>query len=439
MPKSTIWDSQTVSEILQKAKTGKYSTRGFGTNRPLPSLDDLVIVPSQLAGSPAVDKYREHVDTEVVIGEWLEKPLRLKTPIFIAAMSFGAISKAGKMAFAYAASKVGTFTNTGEGGLLPEELEVCRSYGGSLVVQWSTGRFGVSAAYLKSGDAVEIKIGQGAKPGMGGHLLAEKVTPEIAKIRGIPMGTDALSPCRHLDVDSVEDLKKHVQLIRAVTENKVPVLIKLGPARVYDDARLAVELGADAIVIDGGEGGTGCAPHIVIEHAGIPTLGIMAPARRALKDTGAEKKGVKLLVMGGVRHGADVYKALALGADAVGIASAAMIAVGCTVCQMCDTGRCPKGIAGEGAGQTLDFKAAGEALANFINALTEEVKVLAALSGHSSISTIGLEDVRALTVDTSMITGAKLIGLEQPVTGLMVAGAPAYGAAADVAKSAAAV
>lgn len=415
MPKSAIWNADTVAEIRAKAKTGRTPTRGFGTNRPLPGFDDLVVVPSQLAGPPPVDKYREKVDTGVVIGEWLEKPLRLKTPVFVAAMSFGAISKAGKMAFAYGASKAGTFTNTGEGGLLDEELAVCRELGGFLVVQWSTGRFGVSARYLKGADAVEIKVGQGAKPGMGGHLLAEKVTDEVARVRGIPLGTDALSPCRHLDIDSVDDLRKHVQLIRSVTENKVPVMFKLGPGRVYEDVKLAVELGADAVVIDGAEGGTGCAPGVVIEHAGIPTLGVFAPARKALEETGAKRRGVKLLVMGGIRNGSDAFKALALGADAVGVATAAMIAIGCTACQACDTGRCPKGIAGEGAAQPLDYQEAGEALANFLGAVTEEIKVLAALSGHSSLKGIGIDDVRALNVNASYITGAKLIGYEKPL------------------------
>lgn len=418
MSPSLLWAKPVVRSIWKKAKTGEYLVRGFGTNRPYPNLDDLVVVPAQLTGPAAVDKYRESINTRVIIGEDLARPLVLETPVFIAAMSFGAISKPGKLAFAYAAAKAGTATNTGEGGSPPEELQACREGGeGKIVAQWSTGRFGVNTEYLRMADAIEIKIGQGAKPGMGGHLMAEKVSPEVARVRGIPLGTDALSPCRHLDVDSVDDLKKHVQLLREITNYEIPIIIKLGPADVYDDIVKAVELGADAVAIDGGEGGTGCSPAVASDHAGVPTLGLFAPAVRALRDTGAAERGIKLMLMGGIRDGADIYKAIALGADCVGIATAAMIAIGCTACELCHTGKCQPDIATQKPDEEirLDWRRAGGELFNYIKAITEELKVLTALSGHGDISELSPEDLVAMTYDASAITGIKLMGLDRPV------------------------
>ncbi|MCL6451182.1 MAG: FMN-binding glutamate synthase family protein [Acetobacteraceae bacterium] len=416
MPRSAVWTPDVIKEIREKSKTGKYINRGFGANRPLPSLDDLMVVPAQLYGPAAVDRYREEVKTRVVIGERLLKPLVLETPVFIPAMSFGAISKAGKMAFALGAAKAGTATNTGEGGALPEEREVTRSEGqGKLIVQWSTGRFGVDVDYLRMADAIEIKIGQGAKPGMGGHLLAEKVSPAIAEIRKIPVGTDALSPCRHLDTDSPEDLRLHVELLREATDYQIPIILKLGPGRVYEDVKLAVECGVDAVAIDGGEGGTGCAPEVASEHAGIPTLGLFGPAMRAFKETRARERGIKLMVMGGIRNGADVYKCLALGADAVGMATATMIAAGCIGCQECHTGTCKQGLATQAADAAMDWRDAGQKLANFLKVTTEELKTLVALSGHDNIDQLSPDDLVALDINAAAMTGVKLIGYDRPL------------------------
>lgn len=412
---NAVWTQDIIKDINKKGRSGEYSTKGFGTNRPLPNLDDLMVVPAQLTGPPAVDKYRNHIDTRVVIGEHLPRPLVLEIPIMIAAMSFGAISKPGKMAFAYGASLAGTATNTGEGGALPEEREICSEHGGSLISQYSTGRFGVDIDYLRMGDAIELKIGQGAKPGMGGHLMAEKVTPLISQIRGVPIGTDALSPCGHLDVDSVDDLKKQVMLLREATDHQVPIIIKLGPADVYQDVKTAIELGADAVAIDGAEGGTGCSPSIAIEHAGVPTLGLFGPALRAFEETGARERGVKLIVMGGIRHGADIYKALALGADAVAVASAAMIAIGCIVCQECDLSTCTTDIARHRDEYRLDWKKSGARLANYLKATTDEVKVLTALSGHRRISDLSKDDLVATTYDAAAVTGVKLMGYDRPL------------------------
>lgn len=413
MAQSNVWTKEVVQDIKRKSREGKSGMRGFGTNRSVPGLDDLQIVPGQL-DKPPYDKYREAINTQVTIGEGLNKPLVLDSPLMIAAMSFGAISEPGKLAFAYGAALTGIATNTGEGGMLDKEEEIVHRHGydGKIVSQWSTGRFGVSADYLRASDAVEIKIGQGAKPGMGGHLMMEKITPKIASIRGLSSESDALSPCRHLDIDTPKDLKKHIAMIREVTNNEIPVIIKLGPGDVYEDVRMAVELTPDAIAVDGGEGGTGCAPSIVLEHAGVPTLGVFSAATQAFQDTRAREYGIKLIVSGGIRHGADAYKALALGADVVGIGTGAMVAIGCTGCQMCHTGTCPEGIATQKSELTdkLDWQVAGENLAQYLQTMEQEIITLSALSGNKNVNKLSKDDLVALNSNAADITGVKLMG-----------------------------
>ena len=413
MSLSHIWSKEAIKDIKQKRDKGKYQLRGFGTNRYIPSFDDLQVVPGQLSKSP-YDKYREEINTRVVIGEDLDHPLVLDFPVMISAMSFGAISEPGKLAFARGAALAGTATNTGEGGMLDKEREVAqdKNYRGKIISQWSTGRFGVNVDYLQNSDAVEIKIGQGAKPGMGGHLMMEKITPQIATIRGLSVHSDVLSPCQHLDVDSPEDLKKHITLIREVLGKKTPVIVKLGPGDIYEDVRMAVDLKPDARAIDGGEGGTGCAPEVVIEHTGVPTLGVFALATKAFQETRAREKGIKLIISGGIKHGADVFKALAMGADAVSVGTGAMIAIGCTGCQQCHTGTCPEGIATQKEDKTskLDWEQAGQQLGNYFEAIKEELVTLTALSGNDNVGELSKEELVALNLDAAEITGTKLIG-----------------------------
>ena len=423
-----LWTFQTIDEIQYKAQTGKYLLRGYGTMGALPHFDDLVIVPAQLYPPAPRDKYREDCRIEVTIGEGrVKKPLQLKIPIIFAAMSYGAISMEAKHALAIAAAKLGTAVCTGEGGSLPEEYYMVHGFkdkesfesgrkvyepGGYLIVQWASGRWGVSIDYLLRSDAIEIKIGQGAKPGMGGHLLGEKVTAEIARVRGIPIGTDCLSPATHYDILKVEeDLKKQIELLRDVTNYEKPIIVKLGPGRVYKDVKIAAESGADAIAIDGSQGGTGTSPEIVIQNAGIPTIACIPPAVRALEDLGLREE-VKLIVMGGIRNGADVVKALCLGADCVGVASAALIAMGCRVCTQCLRGKCPYGITSQDPElrKRLEPERAAEKLVNFIKATVDEVKMLTMLSGHNDIRELSKEDLRALNINTATITGVKLIG-----------------------------
>jgi glutamate synthase domain-containing protein 2 len=343
-------------------------------------------------------------------------------------MSFGALSQEAKMALAIAAAQTGIAANTGEGGLLPEEAWLSHGYadreqterrwepGGAVIVQWSTGRWGVSADYVNSGDAVEVKIGQGAKPGMGGHLLGAKVTEEVARVRGVPVGSDALSPCRYYDVQSLDDMKHMVAFLRDVTDYRVPIVFKLGPSRPYADVAACIEAGADAISLDGLVGGTGCSPDIVTQGVGIPTIACLPPAVQALKDYGVHRK-VKLIALGGLRNGLDAFKAMALGADAVGFGSAAQVALGCRVCYACQKGNCPYGITSQRPElrARLDPVEGGRRLANFLHACAEEIKILTMLSGHSAIADLSSEDLRAMDLNTAAITGLKLVGYDRPL------------------------
>jgi len=268
--------------------------------------------------------------------------------------------------------------------------------------------------YLLASDAIEIKIGQGAKPGMGGHLLGKKVTLDIAKVRGIPVGTDALSPCRHYDIENVEDLRTQIEILRDVTNHEKPIMLKLGPARPYQDACIAVEAGADAISIDGMAGGTGASPDIVTQNVGIPTIACIRQAAKAIRDLEVMDR-VKLIALGGMRNGADAYKAIALGADVIGFGAAAEIALGCRSCMSCHKGGCHYGLATQDPKfrTCLDVESSSQRLANFVSACAEELKILAMLSGHDDLHTIAIDDIRALDLNTAAITGAKLAGLER--------------------------
>jgi glutamate synthase domain-containing protein 2 len=424
------WTFPQVEEIHHKSLTGEYQLRGFGTmGGYVPSFDNVTIVPSQIASPAPRDKYREECKMDVVIGEdTCERPMHLHYPFLFAAMSFGALSKEARMALAIGAAQSGISTNTGEGGLVEDETWLARGYadarrtvktwepGGYLVCQWSTGRWGVSADYVRAGDAVEIKIGQGAKPGMGGHLLGSKVTAEVAAVRGVPIGSDALSPCRYYDVNGLKDMKRMVAFIRDVTEYKVPILFKLGPSRPYADIQACVEAGADMISIDGLVGGTGASPSVVTQGVGIPTIALIPPADKALKDMGVHHK-VKLFVLGGIRNGLDAYKAIAMGADGVGFGAAAEIAMGCRACMACHIGQCPYGITSQDPKlrARLNPIEAGQRLANFVKATAEELKILTMLSGHDDIRTLSEEDLRAMEPNIAAITGLKLVGYERRV------------------------
>lgn len=401
------WTQNIINDIQLKASNGHPIVRGTGAWRRFPHFDDLVLLCAQTS-RPPIDHYREPCNTKVVLGNrFAERPLTLQSPIIIGAMSFGAISKEAKISIAKAARKLGIAVNTGEGGLIKEE----RENASILIAQYASGRFGVSANYLQSADAIEIKIGQGAKAGQGGLLMGEKVNKEIAMARGIPVGTDAISPARHLDIVGPEDLKMKIEQLREVTDWKVPIIVKYSAGRVWDDVKIAAKAGADIVLIDGKQGGTGAAPDVVLEHAGLPTLPALVEADRALKEIGLRNE-VNLVISGGIKSGADIAKALALGADAVAIATPVLIAMGCRVCGLCNTGRCPRGIATQDPvlRRRLKVDETAVKVENYLRAIIEELQMLTQLAGKTDVRNLEKEDLRALTLDVSAITGVKLVG-----------------------------
>jgi len=366
------------------------------------SFDDLVFVPTQLAKRP-VDYYKEKISSKTIIGKFSKKPIKIETPIVIAAMSFGAISKEAKIALARGAKMAGTIENTGEGGMLSEERENAKF----LIIQYSTGRFGINEKILKRADAIEIKIGQGAKPGQGGLLPKEKVTAEIAKIRNIPGGKDIHSPAYHLDIKEIEDLKTKIEWLRKITGG-VPIIIKLAAGDVENDLKLAVKANSDIIAIDGLEGGTGAAPEVMQDEVGIPTLAASVRARETLDKMGAKQE---LWIGGGLRKGGDVAKALALGADAVFMATAMLVAMGCIYCRLCYLGKCPVGIATQDPElrKKLKTEEAAQKVANFIKNCTEEIKMIIGACGENDIHKLNKGHLRALNSEIAKIAKVKLI------------------------------
>jgi len=361
------------------------------------SFDDLVFVPAQLAKKP-VDYYFEKINTKTVLGKFSKKPIEIETPVIIGAMSFGAISKEAKIALSKASTIAGTIENTGEGGILPEEREFSKR----LIIQYSTGRFGITDEVLKKADVIEIKIGQGAKPSQGGLLPVAKVTAEIAKIRKVEMGKDIHSPAYHLDIKNIEDLKKKVEWLRELTGG-VPIIIKLAAGDIENDIKLAVQADPDIIAIDGMEGGTGAAPEVMMGEVGIPTLVALVKAREVLDKIGARQE---LWIGGGLNKGGDFAKALALGADAVFCATSLLVAMGCTYCRLCYLGKCSYGIATQDPGlrKKLNIETASQNVANFIKNCTEEIKMITGACGENDIHKLNKGHLRALSAEIAKIT-----------------------------------
>jgi len=401
------WNSSTVREIQEKARTGKHIVRGCGTTRKLPTFDDLVLLSAGLSRMP-VDTYREDAVTRTVLGaRFAKKPLVIETPIMIAPMSFGAISKESKIALAMGSRRVGTAMNNGEGGLLPEERE--HSY--RQIVQVTPSRFGFSLRNLELADAIELVFGIGAKPGLSGHLMAEKMSAEVAAFRGLPPGIDLASHPRHGDIFGADDLVVKLQELRAITNYEKPIFLKVGAGRVYEDVKIAAKVGVDGIVIDGMQGGTGAGPKIAIDHLGMPTLAAVVQATRALEDMGL-KDEVSLMIAGGIRDGADVAKALALGADAVYVGTGALVAMGCTVCLQCEKGACEFGIGTQQEELRARFNIKLNALrvANYLTALTNEAVILAKACGKSNVHNLEREDLRSVTLEACAMTGIPFLG-----------------------------
>ncbi|HZY89351.1 MAG TPA: FMN-binding glutamate synthase family protein [Gemmataceae bacterium] len=414
-----------IEDIQAKAELGRYRIRGFGTLRPRTwaTFDDLTFVPAGLTRIP-LEGYREQCSTRTVLGaRHGAKPVELDVPVMITGMSFGALSYNAKVALARGASAAGSSTTTGDGGMLPAERENSRV----LIYEVLPSRYGINVHHLRQADAIELTIGQGAKPGTGGLLLGSKVSPEVARMRDLPPGVDQRSPCRHPDFLGPDDMIIKIEELREATDWKVPVFVKLGASRVYDDVKLAAKCGADVVVVDGMEGGTGASPDLLQEHTGIPTLAAVCEARAALEELGLYGE-VNLIIAGGVRHGSDAAKALALGADAVYVGTAALIALNCNkplyvedyhalgaapyACHHCHTGRCPVGITTQDPElmARLEIDPAAERVANWLHATAAEVQILARACGKRDVHDLEPEDLRALTLEASLVTGLPLAG-----------------------------
>ncbi len=421
--KSATFDDYSISEIRRAAATGIYDIRGFGAKRKVPHFDDLLFLGASVSRYP-LEGYREKCATDVVLGTRFAKtPVRLKTPVTIAGMSFGSLSAPAKEALGRGASAVGTSTTTGDGGMTPEE----RQHSDILVYQVLPSRYGMNPDDLRKADAVEVVIGQGAKPGGGGMLLGQKISARVAAMRVLPEGIDQRSACRHPDWTGPDDLEIKIQELREITDWEKPIYVKVGASRPYYDTALAVKAGADVVVLDGMQGGTAATQEVFIEHVGIPTLAAIRPAVAALQELGMHRK-VQLILSGGIRNGADVAKALALGADAVAIGTAALIAIGDndphheqeyrtlgTTPGAYDDwheGRDPAGITTQEPRLTarLDPVMAGRKLANFLSVLTLETQTIARACGKSHVHNLEPEDLVALTVEAAAMARVPLAG-----------------------------
>jgi methylamine---glutamate N-methyltransferase subunit C len=424
-----LWNRDVLEDIWAKATLGRYRIQGGATRRRVPCFDDLTFVPCTLSRLP-LEGYRERCETKTVLGNRVaSKPIVLDRPITIAGMSYGALSKTAKTALGTAATRLGISTTTGDGGMLQEE----RAASHLLVYQVLPSRYGFNPRHLKMADAIEVVIGQGAKPGTGGLLLGEKVSPVIAEQRTLPVGVDQRSPVRHPDFIGPDDLQIKIDELREATNWEKPVYVKMGASRVTDDVKLAVKAGADVIVLDGMEGATGASPDVLLDHTAIPTMSALVEAVQALEDVRALGT-VQLIVSGGISNGADAAKALALGADAVSIGTAAIMAMAADAPRYADEyrrlgvepgdgaiwhlGLDPVGIATQDPEleARLDLATAADRVFNFIQAMTMEIQILARACGKADVHDLEPEDMRALTLEASLITGIPLAGTDFVLT-----------------------
>lgn len=427
-PQTLPRDSWTFSpeinaEIRRAAATGIYDIRGGGAKRKMPHFDDLLFLGASMSRYP-LEGYREKCGTGVVLGtRFAKKPIELKIPVTIAGMSFGALSGPAKEALGRGATMAGTSTTTGDGGMTDEE----RGHSEKLVYQYLPSRYGMNPDDLRRADAIEIVVGQGAKPGGGGMLLGQKITERVAGMRNLPVGIDQRSACRHPDWTGPDDLEIKILEIREITNWEKPIYIKVGGARPYYDTALAVKAGADVVVLDGMQGGTAATQDVFIEHVGQPTLACIRPAVQALQDLGMHRK-VQLIVSGGIRTGADVAKALALGADAVSIGTAALVALGendpkwaaeysklGTTADAYDDwheGKDPAGITTQDPAlmTRLDPVEAARRLRNYLAVLTLEAQTIARACGKSHVHNLEPEDLCALTIEAAAMAGVPLAG-----------------------------
>ena len=420
---SALYDRNVIHEIQRAAREGVYDIRGFGAKRALPHFDDLVFLGASVSRYP-LEGYRERCDTDVTLGaRHGAEPLHLDIPITIAGMSFGALSAPAKEALGRGATAMGTSTTTGDGGMTPEE----RTHSRTLVYQMLPSRYGMNPDDLRRADAIEIVIGQGAKPGGGGILLGHKISSRVAEMRDLPEGVDQRSACRHPDWTGPDDLEIKIGELREITDWKKPIFVKIGASRPHFDVALAVKSGADVVVLDGMQGGTAATQDVFIEHAGIPTLAAIRPAVDALQELGLHRE-VQLIVSGGIRTGADVAKALALGADAVSIGTAALIALGDNAPSLAEEyaeigtapgfyddwheGRDPAGISTQDdeLAARFDPELGGRRIANYLRTMVLETQTLARACGKSHVHNLEPEDLVALTVEAAAMARVPLAG-----------------------------
>jgi glutamate synthase domain-containing protein 2 len=423
MRESATFDRDVIAEIQRAAREGIYDIRGGGAKRRVPHFDDLLFLGASMSRYP-LEGYREACDTDVVLGtRFAKEPIRLDIPITIAGMSFGALSATAKEALGRGASACGTSTTTGDGGMTPEE----RKSSEKLVYQLLPSRYGMNPDDLRKADAVEIVVGQGAKPGGGGMLLGQKISDRVAAMRDLPAGIDQRSACRHPDWTGPDDLEIKIEELREITDWRVPIYVKVGASRPYYDVALAVKSGADVVVLDGMQGGTAATQDVFIEHVGIPILAAIPQAVEALVELGMHRQ-VQLVVSGGIRTGADVAKALALGADAVSIGIGALIALGDndpaldaeyralgSAAGFYDDwheGRDPAGISTQDPelAARLDPELGGKRLANYLRTMTLEAQTLARASGKSHLHNLEPEDLVALTIEAAAMARVPLAG-----------------------------
>ena len=424
MGSSQVWAPHVINDIHSKADLGRYRIRGLSTFQRVTHFDDLTFLSTGLTRFP-LEGYKERCNTRTVIGaRYPENPLELETPIYITGMSYGALSANAKTALGKAAAMVGTASCTGDGGMLQAE----RDASDKLIYQVLPSRYGFDPHHLVQAQAVEIVVGQGAKPGTGGLLMGVKVLDHIAEMRDLPTGIDQRSPARHPDWLGPDDLAVKIEQLREATDWRVPIHVKLGACRVADDVKLAAKAGADAIVIDGMQAGTGASAEVLLDHSGIPTVPAIVMAREALRELGLYGT-VSLIASGGIRSGADAAKALALGADAVAIGIAALIALNCNreipesnfeeemgvpagQCNHCHTGKCPVGITTQDPElvKRLDPDEGAERVANFLNSMTMEMALLTRSLGKGDVHSLEPEDLAALTIEASAMARVPLVG-----------------------------
>ncbi|MDP9173502.1 MAG: FMN-binding glutamate synthase family protein [Planctomycetota bacterium] len=440
LEESASYNQNVQSYIHQAAERGLYDIRGLGAKRRIPTFDDLVFLTASASRYP-LEGYREKCVTKTVLGNRVaKKPIVLDIPIMIAGMSFGALSGRVKEAIGRAASAAGTSTTTGDGGMTTEERQSSKT----LVYQCLPSRYGFNPDDLRKADAIEVMLGQGAKPGGGGLLLGQKISPRVARMRTLPEGIDQRSACRHPDWMGPDDLAIKIEELREITDNQIPIYVKMGATRVKEDVKLAIKAGADVIVIDGMQGGTAAAQQVFLEHTGIPTLAALRLAVEALEEMNAIGE-VQLVIAGGIRTGADVAKALAMGADAVSIGQGVLMALGCNqtyyqlggateadrrridvtkdyealgtapgYCHHCHTGRCPVGVTTQDPilEQRLDPATGAHWLENYLRVLTMEVTTLARACGKSNVHHLEREDLVALTIESAAMARLPLAGTD---------------------------